>query len=333
MSTRLLSRPLPKPRCQRPAGGSITDTTFRGALAALPAAALRRGVIGGLLAIGLLSIAGCGATKSQEASDQLTLSAAVDNSIAAIDFRPLAGQKVYFDDRYIRNIKPTSFVNADYVISSMRQQMMAAGCLLQDEVGSCDVVVEGRIGTMGADEHRVTYGIPENNVLGVAASVLAPAGANLPAMPEIAVARRDAREGAAKIAAFAYLRETREPIWQSGLSKSIATSQNTWVMGVGPFQGGSIRDSSKEARQQAKTGGTYVANPNDVNGRPPVNYSAQMQFDHGRPATGRPLPLAVPPPQEVPLIATRNEMPEQIGDDNGEAAVVDQPADPPSVTE
>ncbi len=281
-----------------------------------------------LLAVG---IAGCGATKTQEASDQLTLSSAVDNSIAAIDFRPLAGQKVFFNDQYIRNIKPTSFVNADYVISSMRQQMMAAGCLLQESMADCDVVVEGRIGTMGADEHRITYGIPENNVLGAAASVFAPTGANIPAMPAIAVAQRDAREGAAKVAAFAYLKETREPIWQSGLSSSIATSQNTWVFGVGPFQGGSIRDSSKLAKQQAKAGSTYVANTKDVNGRPPVNYSAEMRYDQGRPITGRPLPLAVPPPSEVPMVATRGELPEQIGSDTEAPVAVEQPTDPLSL--
>jgi hypothetical protein len=93
------------------------------------------------------TLVGCGTTKTQEATEQLTLSSAVDNSIAAIDFRPLTGQKVFFDDTYIKNHKTPSVVNADYVISSMRQQIMAAGCLLQEKIETADIVIEGRVGT------------------------------------------------------------------------------------------------------------------------------------------------------------------------------------------
>jgi len=308
----------------------------------------------GWVAIGFTVVAiGCGTTRTQEASEQLTLSAAVDNSVAAIDFRPMTGQKVFFDDTYIKGVKSPTFVNADYVISSMRQQIMAAGCLLQEKADTADIIIEGRIGTLGADDHRVTYGIPENNVLGVAATFLAPMPTRAPTMPEIAVARRDAREGAAKVAAFAYHRETRQPLWQSGISNSIATSQNTWVLGIGPFQGGSIRDSSQLARKEAKTGANYVRNGKDVNDRPPVNYSAEMRFDNGWPLNGRPIPIASPPstwpnmsPDETtdtspPMVATNPDLPpvtsdRPTSDQNGLMGapvvngVVDQP-DPPSL--
>ncbi|HBJ34612.1 MAG TPA: hypothetical protein DDZ51_07585 [Planctomycetaceae bacterium] len=257
---------------------------------------------------------GCGTTRTQEATEQLTLSAAVDSSIAAIDFRPMTGQKVFFDDTYIKSVKSPTFVNADYVISSLRQQIMAAGCLLQEKADTADIIIEGRIGALGADDHRVTYGIPENNVLGVAATFLAPIPTRAPTMPEIAVARRDAREGAAKVAAFAYVRETRQPLWQSGISNSIATSQNTWVLGVGPFQGGSIRDSSLLARKEAKTGARYVRNGKDVNNRPPVNYSAEMRFDHGWPLNGRPIPLAPPPDKSPQMVATNPDLPPLTSD-------------------
>lgn len=287
------------------------------------------------------AVAGCGTTRTQEASEQLTLSAAVDSSIAAIDFRPMTGQKVFFDDTYIKGVKSPTFVNSDYVISSMRQQIMAAGCLLQEKIDTADIIIEGRIGTLGADDHRVTYGIPENNVLGVAASFLAPIPTRAPTMPEIAVARRDAREGAAKVAAFAYHRESRQPLWQSGISNSIATSQNTWVLGVGPFQGGSIRDSSKLARNEAKSGARYVRNGKDVNNRPPVNYSAEMRFDNGWPLNGRPVPIAAPPETSPPMVATNPDLPPTTSDrpNNDQEGlmgapvvngVVDQP-DPPSL--
>ena len=248
-----------------------------------------------LIAAALLGGGGCGTTRTQEATEQLVLSAAVDNSIAAIDFRPLSGHRVYFDDTYIKNVKSSSFVNADYVISSLRQQIAAAGCMLQEKADTADIIIEGRVGTLGADDHRITYGIPENNVLGVAASFINPIPARAPTVPEIAIARRDAREGAAKVAAFAYDRETREPLWQSGISKSIATSRSTWVMGIGPYQGGTIRGSSQLARKEGKEGAGYVRNKTKVNERPPVNYSAELRFEHGWPVNGRPIPLAKPP--------------------------------------
>lgn len=301
-------------------------------------------------AIGLcLLYAGCGTTRNQDASDQLTLSAAVDNSVAGIDFRPMTGQKVFFDDTYIKGVKTPTFVNSDYVISSLRQQIMAAGCLLQEKIDTADIIIEGRIGTLGADDHRVTYGVPENNVLGVAATLMSPVPARAPTMPEIAVARRDAREGAAKVAAFAYHRETRQPLWQSGISKSIATSQSTWVLGVGPFQGGSVRDSSQLARNEAKTGARYVRDGRDVNNRPPVSYSAEMRFDNGWPLNGHPIPIAQPPSTwpnmspdtSPPMVATNPDLPpvtsdRPTSDQNGLMGapvvngVVDQP-DPPTI--
>lgn len=285
----------------------------------------------------LVGIGGCGTTKTQEATEQLVLSSAVDNSVAAIDFRPLSGQRVFFDDTYLKNVKAPGIVTADYVISSLRQQIFAAGCLLQEKIDSADVVIEARIGTLGADDHRVTYGIPENNVLGVAANLVTPLQGSIPAIPEIAVARRDAREGAAKVAAFAYDRVTRQPLWQSGLSKSMATSRSTWILGVGPFQGGSIRDSSAVARQEAMAGAGFARSNGSTSPRPPVNYSAGMQFEHGWPLNGRPIPIPKPPPTVNPEeFEVVEGLPERFSDAPGSAlmgagdGVLPAPIPPPS---
>ena len=113
-------------------------------------------------------------------------------------------------------MKGEGFVNSEYVTSAIRQQILAAGCLIQDTPQDADIIIEARIGALGHDDHRVTFGLPENNVLSSAAALI-PGAPQIPAIPEIAVARRDAREGAAKVAAFAYHRETREAVWQSGV--------------------------------------------------------------------------------------------------------------------
>ena len=91
---------------------------------------------------------GCGTTRDKLATEQLLLSDAVDRAVAHIDFSPLRGEKVYLDTQYIKQLKvnPNSFVNPDYIISSLRQQMVQAGCLLQDSRDEADYIAEARVG-------------------------------------------------------------------------------------------------------------------------------------------------------------------------------------------
>lgn len=231
----------------------------------------------------IVSLSGCGTTKEQLATQQLLLSDAVDRSVSTIDFRPLSGAKVYLDTAYLKTAKTDAIVNPDYVTSSLRQQIMAAGCLLQETDKEADIIIEARIGTLGSDDHRVTFGIPENNALGSAAT-LVPGAPQVPQIPEIAVARRDSRESAAKIAAFAYDRVSREAIWQSGISQSRSTARDTWVLGVGPFQAGSIRGGTRlMGNRLSENARKHAGSPPKAFERPPVDYTAVTRFDKGWP--------------------------------------------------
>ena len=192
---------------------------------------------------------GCGKTLNRTATEQLVLSDAVDRSIATIDFQPLEGQKVYLDTTYIKPINNNMFVNADYIISSLRQQMVASRCLLQEKREDADYIVEARVGTLGADSHELTYGVPANNLLSTAAQIV-PTAPPIPTMPEISVAKRSDQMAAAKIAVFAYERETREPVWQSGVSVAKSTAKDSWLIGAGPFQSGSIYKGTRFAGQK-----------------------------------------------------------------------------------
>ncbi len=237
-------------------------------------------ILAGVCAIGVV---GCGTTREYHATEQLVMSDAVDRSIGSLDFRPLAGRKVYLDTSYLRHVKGQGFVNSEYVTSALRQQIVAAGCLLQDANQEADVIIEARIGTLGSDDHRVTFGVPENNAISSTASLI-PGAPNIPSIPEIAVARRQAREAAAKIACFAYDRQSRRPIWQSGVNHSLATARDTWVMGVGPFQGGTIREQTKLAGSQFKFGAkSATGSPAQFFDRPPVDYTAETRFQQGWP--------------------------------------------------
>ncbi len=240
------------------------------------------------LLVVVAGVGGCGTTKLQNATEQLVLSDAVDRSIAQIDFRPLAGHTVFFDTTYLKTVKNDSFVNADYVISGMRQQIMAAGCLIQETINDAEIVIEGRIGTLGMDDHRLTYGVPENNSLGAAASFISPAP-SMPSIPEIAVARRESREGASKVAAFAYDRASRQAVWQSGLSRANSTARDTWVLGVGPFRQGTIRRETKFADGRLLKFRRKELPPPplvDINGVPPVNFATSNLFPLSAPVVG-----------------------------------------------
>jgi hypothetical protein len=188
---------------------------------------------------------GCGTTQNRTATEQLVTSDAVDRAIASIDFSHLSGQKVFLEVEYLRAVKGVGTVNAEYIISSLRQQILASGCLLQENKLIADYIIEARVGALGLDGHEVVYGIPANNALGAASSFVPTAPAALPAIPELALAKRNDQMGAAKIGAFAYHRVTREVVWQSGISQSRSTSRDSWLVGIGPFQSGTILKDPK----------------------------------------------------------------------------------------
>jgi hypothetical protein len=198
-----------------------------------------------------VSSLGCGRIVSQKATDQLIAGDAVDRTVSQIDFRILGGKKVFLDTQYINKTIPgVGFVTSEYMISSVRQKMMCDGCLLQEKTDDADFVVEMRIGALGADGHEVIYGVPPNNYLTIAASVVptAPQGAAaIPSMPELSVGKKDDQMAAAKIALFAYNRRTREPIWQSGINESRSMVADRWYFGAGPFHKGNIYGTKKQS--------------------------------------------------------------------------------------
>lgn len=194
----------------------------------------------------LCQFAGCGTTKSTVATEQILLSDAVDHAVARIDFTPMADQKVFFDTSYIKNYKGIGFVNSEYVISSLRQQMSAAGLNLQEDKKTADFILEGRLGALGTDAHEVVYGIPSTSALNDAADAVAAFSSvpKVPGIPELALAKRSNQVAAAKVAIFAYENESRQRVWQSGVSTGKSTAKDLWVFGAGPFQKGSIHEGN-----------------------------------------------------------------------------------------
>lgn len=252
-----------------------------------------------LLAISLTcALSGCGTTSAKLATEQLLQSDAVDTAVADIDFTALAGQRCYLDTQYIADFDGVGFVNSNYIISAIRQEMTAEGLLLQDSAESADVIVEPRVGTLGSDDHDILYGIPASNFLSTAASAL-PNSPALPAIPEVAFMKRDDLMAAAKISVFAYHRDTRLPVWQSGSSIARSNSRDTWVLGAGPFTRGTIYNGWRFA-------GSRVDLPLDTGARPQDRPEiATFHAPHVMHAE-----LLEPKPQEL-------EQDTQVADDSG----------------
>jgi len=187
----------------------------------------------------LLALTGCGKSVSRNGTEQLLTSNAVDRVVAKIDFTPLAGQRVYFNDEYINDIKGIGFVNGDYIISSLRQQIVGANCLLQDSPNDADYIIEARVGALGNDHHEVSYGVPSTSML-TTASAMIPTAPTIPTIPEISLAKKEHQTGAAKIGVFAYHRESKEPVWQAGVTSERSRSRESWLLGIGPLQSGTI---------------------------------------------------------------------------------------------
>ena len=202
-------------------------------------------------------LAGCGTTKNHVATEQMLISDAVDRAIAKIDFKPLAGQSVYFDTKYITDYKAIGFVNSNYVISGLRQQLLAAGCRLQDKEEDAEYIVEAR------------------SWVASAASVV-PNAPPMPAIPEISFARKNDQMGAAKIAAFAYHRKSRLPVWQSGLSIARSTSKDIWLLGAGPFERGTIYEDVQFAGSRLRL--PFLSRQRTTRTGPVAAYAAETIF-------------------------------------------------------
>ncbi len=193
----------------------------------------------GLSALGLGM--GCGTTRTSNtlrtATEQLLISDAIDRSVQLINFQALAGETVFFDERHLHDV-----VDNGYLISSLRQHLLASGCILKMDRNEATYVVEPRAGAVGTDNHDLLFGMPATSVPQVALLQALP-----PAIPEIPIAKRRDQRGIAKIAVFAYRRKTGEPVWQSGIASSESTANNIWILGAGPFKRGTIYEGTSFA--------------------------------------------------------------------------------------
>lgn len=184
--------------------------------------------------------AGCGTTKwtntARTATEQLLLSDSMERAVSRLDFRSIAGKKVFLDATPI-----SSMTDNAYLASLIRQHMLASGAILKEKREEADYIVELRAGAIGTDRHDLLFGVPALS-LPVALVPGVPSQ-----IPEIPLIKRTDQRGVAKISVFVYNRNTGRIVWQSGVVPEESRAKAVWLLGAGPFQRGSIYNGTKFA--------------------------------------------------------------------------------------
>lgn len=188
----------------------------------------KRSLVTGILCSVVLL--GCGTTRTSDtprtATEQLLLSQAVDRVLDVMDFSPLAGKDVFVDPAYLEA------VDKNYVLSSVREHVFAAGARIKDKAENAEIVVEVRSGALGTDRYERFVGVPQLTLLPPPLP---------PAIPETPFLKRLNQQGVAKLAIYAYARRTGELVMQGGTAQTLTDNQSLWILGLGPFERGSIR--------------------------------------------------------------------------------------------
>jgi hypothetical protein len=213
--------------------------------------------------------AGCGTTRwsdtARTATEQLLVTDAIDRAVSHFDLRALAGKRVYFDTTYLRAV-----VDADYLVSSFRQHALASGCVIKAKPDEAEYIVEIRAGAVGTDRHDVLFGIPSMQIP-------TPTGATT-GIPEIPFVKKTDERAVAKIAVFAYDRQTGRPVWQSGIVPSFGTAKDVWVFGAGPFQHGTIYGGTNFAGDKLNIPLVEPGNPKDQVDMGTVSVASEAYF-------------------------------------------------------
>lgn len=220
-----------------------------------------------------LLVAGCGTTRwtdtSRTATEQFLISQAIDEAVGRLDFRPLAGKAVFFDEKYLEDT-----VHKKYLASSLRQQLVASGVLLHEKAEEADYIVEARSGVIGTNRNDSMFGVPSLSIPPVVPGI--PTNT-----PEVALAKKTNQQAAAKIAVYARHQATGNRIWQSGVVTAETFEKNSWLFGIGPVQQSSYRDGPRFIGETVKV--PFVASAEAQEEAGPILLHQEAFWDESSP--------------------------------------------------
>ncbi len=151
-------------------------------------------------------ISGCVHSRMTEpprsAVEQLLISTAADRSLAAAMFDTFKGRKVFVEACYFESYdKP-------YVIGCIRDLLSTHGALLMAEAKEADIIIEPRSGALATDSSSSLIGLPS-------VPIMVPLSGTL-STPELYLFKSQKQLSVAKLALFAYDRNSHEHVYSSG---------------------------------------------------------------------------------------------------------------------
>lgn len=215
----------------------------------------------------LTAAAGCASSSTSNTArtsvEQLLLANAIDQSLDKCSFTSFQDCDVFLQDKYVECI------DKNYVIASTRHRLLRAGARIVDSPDKADVVLEMRAGAVGTTSANSFLGTPELALPGMLT------------IPEIKFAERRRQQAVAKIGMVAYDPKTNAILGSGGTSLAASNDNNWFVMGIGPYQAGSVRNevqrstSGPAAKPQGEVPVTVAFSAPPRSNMPPETQLAQ----------------------------------------------------------
>jgi hypothetical protein len=183
---------------------------------------------------------------SRSGTEQLLLTGAWDCALAKVDFRPLAGWKVFLDPQFV------TVADKDWVLSSTRRAMAEQGVFLENTKDHAQVIVEPAFGAYGTDERSCTSGVPQGGAL--LPALTSPVGvvagtASGSSSSALTLTQYSEQDAVVKAALFAYDAKSGRLLWESGPMLGAQGVRDRYVLGAGPIRVGSLPEVVRYPRE------------------------------------------------------------------------------------
>ncbi len=186
-----------------------------------------------IAAIVSVSASGCTSVKmtgtARTGTEQLLLTGTWDDALCRVDFRPLAGEKVFVDPTYL-----SSVVDKDYVISSVRRTMAEQGVLLESNKDKAKFILEPSFGAYGTDMRDTNVGLPGMTLMPslLTGATVASSGSS----SSLNMSQTNREDAVVKAILYAYDAKTGRMVWESGWLLNAQGVRDHFFMGAGPYR-------------------------------------------------------------------------------------------------
>jgi hypothetical protein len=184
-------------------------------------------------AIVFMTASGCTSVKmtgtARTGTEQLLLTGTWDDALCRVDFRPLAGEKVFVDNSYV-----SSVVDKDYVVSSVRRVMAEQGVLLENNKDKAKYILEPSFGAYGTDMRDTNVGLPGMTLMPslLTGATVASSGSST----SLNMSQTNREDAVIKAILYAYDAKSGKMVWESGWLLNAQGVRDHFFMGAGPYR-------------------------------------------------------------------------------------------------